>query len=162
MRVQVLIRASCSQVRWNRWLASPTCIAQRRRLPARPHPATPALSTNCSPLTSGGISPGWKTLLPHNHHATTNILSSARPRLVTPTLFVDRSLFKEQWASISFENPATQCLSKRNHLANSQLSLTVLSGRSNGCAHPLGGCGVSTFAKQQTKMRVKKLEKRAD
>jgi len=32
----------------------------------------------------------------------------------------------------------------------------------NGSVEALGGCGVSTFAKQQTPMRVKKLEKRAD
>jgi len=37
-----------------------------------------------------------------------------------------------------------------------------LPGRSNIRVEALGGCGVSTFAKQQTKMRVKKLEKRAD
>ena len=32
----------------------------------------------------------------------------------------------------------------------------------NGWLHALGGCGVSTVAKQQIPMRVKKLEKRAD
>jgi len=32
----------------------------------------------------------------------------------------------------------------------------------NGRVEALGGCGVSTFAKQLTPMRVKKLEKRAD
>jgi len=32
----------------------------------------------------------------------------------------------------------------------------------NGRVEALGGCGVSTFATEQTKMRVKKLEKRAD
>jgi len=32
----------------------------------------------------------------------------------------------------------------------------------NGSVHALGGYGVSTSAKQQTPMRVKKLEKRAD